>query len=179
MIDFQKIAKECGASQDAFELRQMLGAVAQLKPKKILEIGVHTGNGLKAFAQAFPDAQLFGLEIDTQHLVFKDFELIEGDATDQAIINKVREFGPFDFIFIDGDHTFEGVKADWDNYHPMVRPGGAVGFHDTSRTGEGWMSKVEVRPFLETLWKSNSYQCAEYWNGRENPGTAIIWPFGS
>lgn len=176
MIDFQKIAEDCGASQDAFELRQMLETVAQLKPKKILEIGVHTGNGLKAFGQAFPDAKLYGLEIDSQFLQFKDFALIEGDATKPEIIEAVRKLGPFDFIFIDGDHRFEGVKADWDNYHGMVRPGGAVGFHDTSRTGEGWMSKVEVRPFLETLWQSNSYKCVEFWNGRENPGTAIIWP---
>lgn len=179
MIDFRKIADKSGASQDPFELRQMLELVAQLKPKKILEIGVHTGGGLKAFGDAFPDAKLYGLEIDITHLVFTDFELIEGDATKPEIIEQVRKFGPFDFIFIDGDHTYEGVKADWENYHTMVRPGGAVGFHDTSRMGEGWMSKVEVRKLLEELWKSNSYQCAEFWNGRENPGVAVIWPNGS
>lgn len=178
MVDFQKIAEECGASQDAFELRQMLEAIRQLDTRgslKILEIGVHTGLGLKAFGQAFPGAELFGIESDTQFLQFKDFYLIEGDSRDEKIIDHVAGIGPFDFIFIDGDHTFEGVKADWENYHGMVRPGGAVGFHDTSRTGDGWMSKVEVRPFLETLWTSNSYKCSEFWNGRENPGTAIIW----
>lgn len=177
--DFQKIAMESGASQDVFELRQMLEVMAQLHPKKILEIGVHTGNGLKAFRDAFAGAELFGLEIDTQFLQFKDFKLIKGDSRDPKIIDVVKSYGPFDFIFIDGDHTYEGVKADWENYHTMVRPGGAVGFHDTSRMGEGWMSKVEVRKLLDELWIYNSYQCAEFWNGRENPGVAIIWPFGS
>lgn len=178
-MNYQTIAEESGASQDAFEMRQMLEVMAQLRPKKILEIGVHTGNGLKAFGEAFPFAELYGLEIDTQHLQYREFQLIEGDSKDPEIIEKVRGFGQFDFIFIDGDHTYEGVKADWENYFPMVRPGGAVGFHDTSRMGEGWMSKVEVRKLLDELWKSNSYPSVEFFNGRENPGVAILWPFGS
>jgi predicted O-methyltransferase YrrM len=176
MRDLLKIAKESGASQDWFELWQMLEVADQLKPKKILEIGVHTGLGLKAFRDAFPGADLFGLELDTQYLQFKDFLLIEGDSTEPDIIRLVESYGPFDFIFIDGDHTYEGVKADWENYHGMVRAGGAVGFHDTSRMGEGWMSKVEVRRLLDELWASNSYRSAEFFNGRENPGVAIIWP---
>lgn len=175
MINFDEIAANCGASQDAFEYSQMLQVVAQLKPEKILEIGVHTGNGLKAFSQAFPKAELFGLEIDTAHLQFKDFTLIEGDGATLGVIEQVRRHGPYDFIFIDGDHTYEGVSADWNNYQEMVRPGGIVGFHDTSRMGEGWMSKVEVRRLLNEIWASNSYKCAEFWNGRENPGIALVW----
>jgi len=178
MTDYKKLGSESGASQDEFELWQMLEVVRQLKPKKILEIGVHTGQGLKAFGDAFPDAKLYGLEIDTQHLTFKDFELIEGDSSQPSIIEQVRSFGPFDFIFIDGDHVYEAVKNDWENYHTMVRPGGAIGFHDTSRMGEGWMSKVEVRKLLDELWASNSYPSVELFNGRENPGVAILWPFG-
>lgn len=176
MPDFLKIANQSGASQDDFEMSQMMFVMAQIKPKKILEIGVHTGNGLKAFKQAFPKAKLYGLEIDTQHLQFKDFELIEGDGTQPDIIEKVKAFGPFDFIFIDGDHTYQGVEADWNNYKDMVAPGGAIGFHDTSRVGEGWMSKVEVRPFLEQLTQSQTYKYIEFRNGWENPGTVIIWP---
>lgn len=35
-----------------------------------------------------------------------------------------------DVLFIDGDHTYEGVKADFDLWSPLVRPGGLVIFHD-------------------------------------------------
>ena len=35
-----------------------------------------------------------------------------------------------DFLFIDGDHTYDGVKQDFEMYAPLVRPGGIVGFHD-------------------------------------------------
>lgn len=33
-----------------------------------------------------------------------------------------------DFAFIDGDHTYEGVKADFQQYAPLVRPGGWLPF---------------------------------------------------
>ena len=35
-----------------------------------------------------------------------------------------------DLLFIDGDHTYEGVKKDWEMYSPLVREGGFVVFHD-------------------------------------------------
>ena len=38
---------------------------------------------------------------------------------------------PIDLIFIDGDHSYEGVKADWDRFTPHVREFGVVVFHDT------------------------------------------------
>lgn len=36
-----------------------------------------------------------------------------------------------DLIFIDGDHSYEGVKADWDLFVPHVSEFGVVVFHDT------------------------------------------------
>jgi hypothetical protein len=39
-----------------------------------------------------------------------------------------------DFLFIDGDHTYEGVKDDYEMYKHLVRPGGWIGFHDIKNT---------------------------------------------
>lgn len=44
--------------------------------------------------------------------------------------------GPIDFIFIDGDHSYEGVQTDWNLWSPLVEPGGVVALHD-SRSYEG------------------------------------------
>jgi len=38
---------------------------------------------------------------------------------------------PIDLLFIDGDHSYDGVKADWDAFARHVRPFGFVAFHDT------------------------------------------------
>jgi predicted O-methyltransferase YrrM len=38
---------------------------------------------------------------------------------------------PIDLLFIDGDHSYEGVKRDWELFAPRVREFGLVVFHDT------------------------------------------------
>lgn len=50
-----------------------------------------------------------------------------GDSHSGAAIRFARENGPYDFIFIDGDHDYDGVAADWNNYGFLGR---MVGFHD-------------------------------------------------
>lgn len=62
----------------------------------------------------------------------------------------------FDFAFIDGDHGYEGVRADWLAWSPLVRPGGVVAFHDTSMHGTSVESGVvrwvdELRHHLPSI----------------------------
>jgi len=55
--------------------------------------------------------------------------LLEGNSHNKDTVRWVREVcEDFQLVFIDGDHTEEGVVADWDNYSPMVSPGGVVVF---------------------------------------------------
>jgi predicted O-methyltransferase YrrM len=42
-----------------------------------------------------------------------------------------------DVVFVDGDHSPEGVREDWEVWHQHVRPGGFVAFHDASEPGSG------------------------------------------
>ena len=35
-----------------------------------------------------------------------------------------------DFIYIDADHTYEGVRSDLENYWPKLKPGGILAGHD-------------------------------------------------
>lgn len=59
---------------------------------------------------------------------------VQADSHSPATVERVQgalDSQPIDFLFIDGDHTYEGVRADWLAWSPLVRPGGLVAFHDT------------------------------------------------
>jgi predicted O-methyltransferase YrrM len=45
-----------------------------------------------------------------------------------------RDHGPVDFVFIDGDHSEDGLLADWRAWRPLVEPGGIVALHDSRST---------------------------------------------
>jgi predicted O-methyltransferase YrrM len=45
--------------------------------------------------------------------------------------------GAVDLVFIDGDHSEAGVRADWEGWNGFVEPGGAVVFHDARLTQHG------------------------------------------
>jgi hypothetical protein len=45
---------------------------------------------------------------------------------------------PIDFLFIDGDHSYDAVRRDWKNWSPHVTPNGYAAFHDALTTAP-WM----------------------------------------
>lgn len=38
---------------------------------------------------------------------------------------------PVDFVFIDADHSYEGLRGDWDGWSTLVSRGGVVALHDS------------------------------------------------
>jgi len=56
-----------------------------------------------------------------------------------------------DLLFIDGDHRYDGVKADFLSYLPFLAPNGKVAFHDVlpayreadGSFVNGWVIKVD------------------------------------
>lgn len=47
-----------------------------------------------------------------------------------------RDHGRVDFVFIDGDHSEQGLLADWQAWSPLVEPGGVIALHDSRSTPE-------------------------------------------
>ncbi len=63
----------------------------------------------------------------------QSLNLIRASSHEAATINQVKELlnaNKLDYLLIDGDHTYEGVKKDFELYSPFVKPGGAIVFHD-------------------------------------------------
>lgn len=155
------------AVQVEWELEQLLALVRREAPSSYLEIGVARGDTFHAIVSAMPPGsravaidypeQAWGLRGSLQDLKAAardlrrrgyDVTLIAGDSQSRVVIDQVR--GPFDLVLIDGDHTAEGVAADWINYGADAR---VVAFHDIAdtmrpnRKGE----RIEVPEFWRAL----------------------------
>ena len=54
--------------------------------------------------------------------------------------NVVGKIQDFDFIFIDGDHSYESVLRDFIDWYPYLQRGGIMAFHDSAmgRGGPGY-----------------------------------------
>ena len=57
----------------------------------------------------------------------------------------------FDFVFIDGDHTYKAVKKDFDDWFPLLDVGGIMAFHDSAKVTslpsgsfDGWEGVVNL-----------------------------------
>lgn len=50
--------------------------------------------------------------------------------------NAARDHASVDFVFIDGDHSEEGLLADWRAWSPLVESGGIVALHDSRSSNE-------------------------------------------
>ena len=59
----------------------------------------------------------------------QDYGLIKHYSTDPAALPAAREL-PVNLLIVDGDHSYEGVKYDFDTYFPLLQPGGHVIFDD-------------------------------------------------
>jgi predicted O-methyltransferase YrrM len=133
------------------ELASLLSEVRKLKPQTVLEVGTARGGTLFLWTRlARPNATIVSIDLPGgkfgggytkwQAITYKRFakgrqklHLLRVDSHAQSTLEKTKQlFGgkPIDFLFIDGDHSFEGVKKDWEMYSPLVRPGGMVVFHD-------------------------------------------------
>ena len=64
------------------------------------------------------------------NLRFKNLTLICGDSTKRETINKVSLLGPYDFVFIDGGHSYDTVKKDFQNYSKNLNKNGLIAMHD-------------------------------------------------
>jgi predicted O-methyltransferase YrrM len=77
--------------------------------------------------------------------------MIQGFSKD--VVDQVKKITTaIDFLFIDGNHSYEGVKTDWDLYSPLLKSGSCVVFHDYG-WAEGVIRVVEedVKPMLESF----------------------------
>ena len=57
-------------------------------------------------------------------------EWLRETGRDAASNPKVVAAAPFDFVFIDADHSFEGLRENWDGWAGLIAPGGVMAVHE-------------------------------------------------
>jgi Methyltransferase domain len=165
------------------ELSGLLNWMAQRPPPRaVLEIGTARGGTLFCWcALSAPEATVISLDLPQgihgggyppwKSFLYRRFagpkqklHLLRGDSHEPAMLDAVKKMlpaGGLDFLFIDGDHTLEGVRRDYEMYSPLVKSGGAIVFHDIcTHPAEFechvdllWNELKQSRPHLEFIEK--------------------------
>ena len=126
------------------EITGLLRRVEHEKPQTVLELGTARGATIFLFSHvAHSDARIVTVDVGSaawRSLFYRSFaagrqevRLVRGNSHHPVTVARVRELldsRNVDFLFIDGDHSYEGVKGDFETYSPLVRSGGLIALHD-------------------------------------------------
>ncbi len=120
-------------------LGQTLFAMAAVAKRGALVRSIDLGTHL--FAEGgltYTSGNLLNKTIRDLRTLGHDADLFLGNSHSLDAVVWAKQWAPYDFVFIDGDHDYAGVKADWESYGPF---GKMVGLHD-----------VELLPDVRQLW---------------------------
>ena len=150
--------------------------VHQTRPRVLVELGTHTGNSYFAFCQSIRELKLSSKayavdtwqgddqagfygdevfrEVREHNKLYSDFSTLIRKTFDQALDSFAEK--SIDLLHIDGLHTYEAVKHDFETWLPKLRPNAIVLFHDTN---------VHLDTFgVHKLWSelSRTYEAVEF-----------------
>ena len=142
------------ATQKIVEFASLLRLLKSRKLKTIVEIGTAQGGTLYTWCKiATSDALIISIDLPggpfgggyTLNDIKKfrkhrrknqKLHFLRKDSHKQETKNKLLEIldgRKIDFLFIDGDHSYRGVKKDFQQYSPLVKQRGLIVLHDILR----------------------------------------------
>ena len=146
-----KIAIKKVAMQKVKELSSLISFLKKRKLNVIVEIGTARGGTFYAWCKiAQPKAVI--ISIDLPNGIFgggytlndvkkfrkykqskQELYFLRNDSHKQSTkkkLIKILNGNKIDFLMIDGDHRYAGVKKDFQLYSPLVKQNGIIAFHD-------------------------------------------------
>lgn len=149
------------------DIEALAAALLHCKPRRIFEIGTYRGASSEMMLRLLPEAQVISIafasaakgkrQFNNDQLPVEDvgslvspknrgrYTQLIGDSHRIDPLAFVRDHGEMDLVFIDGDHSREGVRQDTDLARAILAPGGAIVWHDANPKRR----YVEARQFLE------------------------------
>ena len=176
--------------QNLGEIEQLYQQICEIRPERVLEIGTAKGGTLYLWSQAavenaviisvdLPGGDFGGAYPSCRVPFYRSFargkqkiHLLRADSHKLNTFESVEKLlnrKPVDFAFIDGDHTYEGVKSDFFRYGPLVRKGGIIAFHDILSRAD--LPEIQVHRFWEEI--KDNYETFEF-IGTKDTGRKII-----
>jgi hypothetical protein len=154
-LDFEKVEVPFGAiDEETGKVNQAellyVDAVAKfLKAKTIFEFGTYMGRTTYHLAGASPDAKVTTLDLPegggtkTWPCLGVCYKGTDREPRITQLLHDAYKFDPvpyrqsMDFIYIDGDHSYAGVKNDTEKALQMLKPGGTMMWHDYGPGSDG------------------------------------------
>lgn len=155
---------------------------SNIKEMTMVEIGSFAGNSTEIFAQKFHkvysvdpwvsgwdenDGSADPNKFDMKE-VEKQFDIFILSQYNNVIKNKMKseeasilfDDESLDFVYIDGDHRYEGVKKDIELWLPKIKKGGFIGGHDynnpphhgVKKAVDEFFKKQPDKTFQDTSW---------------------------
>lgn len=149
-VDFAFLYNQFGLSIEPAQIKKEIldfcRIVDKMEPRTVLEIGTDRGGTLFLFSRvAAANALIISVDLPAENMKWRSPLLRSFARPGQRIcqirqnshaaatlekVNSVLKGRGVDLLFIDGDHTYEGVKRDFENYAHFVSQHGIIVFHD-------------------------------------------------
>lgn len=177
--------------QNKKEIYKLLKILEEKEISKLLEIGTAYGGSLFLLSRITQsDGTIISIDLPAQfpkggypkwrEKLYHSFSsnsqelnLLRRNSHSIETLNEVREMfkgEPIDFLFIDGDHSYEGVKKDFNMYKELVKEKGLIAFHDIQ---PGPKEDVGGVPQLWEEIKQNFDNHTELINDKNQKGLGI------
>lgn len=159
----------------------------EIKPQKIVELGSHWGHSYFAFCKTIREEKIpctcyavdtwmgddhashYGSDVYSNVCRHNEDNYSDFSKLLKMTFDKALDIIPeksVDLLHIDGLHTYEAVKHDFESWLPKVKEGGIILFHDT---------EVHERGFgVWKLWKELVNQYPNHLNFTHSYGLGVL-----
>jgi predicted O-methyltransferase YrrM len=146
------------------------------KELSMIEIGSYAGESTTMFANHFKKVvsvdpflnDYDANDIACQYMdLTKVYDTFKSAISSYSNITHIRKISDdaindlkdnsFDFVYIDGLHTYEQVKKDISNYLPKIKDGGFIGGHDYHPVWQGVVNAINENFTIDAIFSDTSW----------------------